>query len=30
MSDLMAGLYQPGNTVLHRLPVGAKCSGSPS
>ena len=27
MSDLMAGLYQPGNTVLHRLPVGAKVLG---
>ena len=24
MSDLMAGLHQPGDTVLHRLPVGAK------
>ncbi len=23
----MAGLYQPGNTVLHRLPVGAKVLG---
>lgn len=23
----MAGLYQPGNTVLHRLPVGAKVAG---
>lgn len=24
MSDLSAGLYQPGRTPLHRLPVGAK------
>ena len=27
MSDLMAGLHQPGDTVLHRLPVGAKVLG---
>lgn len=27
MTDLMAGLYQPGSTVLHRLPVGAKVAG---
>lgn len=27
MSDLLAGLHQPGDTVLHRLPVGAKVLG---
>lgn len=27
MSDLMAGLYQPGRTILHRLPIGAKVLG---
>ena len=27
MSDLMAGLHQPGDTILHRLPVGAKVLG---
>lgn len=27
MSDLMAGLHQPGDTVLHRAPVGAKVLG---
>ncbi len=27
MTDLMAGLHQPGDTVLHRLPVGAKVLG---
>lgn len=27
MSDLMAGLYQPGSTLLHRLPIGAKVLG---
>ena len=27
MSDLMAGLHQPGDTVLHRLPVGSKVLG---
>ncbi len=27
MSDLMVGIYQPGNTILHRLPVGIKVSG---
>lgn len=27
MSDLMAGLHQPGDTVLHRLQVGAKVLG---
>lgn len=27
MTDLMAGLFQPGHTLLHRLPVGAKVLG---
>ena len=27
MSDLMAGLHQPGDTVLHRMPMGAKVLG---
>jgi len=27
MSDLMAGLYQPGSTLLHRLPIGTKVLG---
>ena len=27
MSDLMAGLHQPGDTILHRLPVGTKVLG---
>jgi biotin transport system permease protein len=27
MSDLMAGLHQPGDTLLHRLPVGSKVLG---
>lgn len=27
MTDLMAGLHQPGDSVLHRLPVGAKVLG---
>jgi biotin transport system permease protein len=27
MSDLMAGLHQPGTTILHRLPVGSKVLG---
>jgi biotin transport system permease protein len=27
MSDLMAGLHQPGDTILHRVPVGTKVLG---
>lgn len=27
MSDVMAGLHQPGATLLHRLPIGAKVLG---
>lgn len=27
MSDLTAGLHQPGDTILHRLPVGVKVLG---
>lgn len=27
MNDVTAGLYQPGHTLLHRLPVGAKVLG---
>ena len=26
-SPVLIGLYQPGNTILHRLPVGVKMSG---
>jgi biotin transport system permease protein len=27
MSDLSAGLYQPGHTLLHRMPLGTKVLG---